>query len=113
VQSVANATLVLERRIMTQIGLTQNFLKGESKKLAYALLLLLGLLAIVAFADKVFLIAAGVLGVLLYILPSLVAHKRKHSQLTAIIVLNVLLGWTMLGWVIALVWACAERSARC
>lgn len=41
----------------------------------------------------------------IYFLPSLVATLRKHHQAGAIFVLNLLLGWTLLGWIIALVWA--------
>ena len=44
-------------------------------------------------------------GLAFYLLPSLVARSRKHHQGRAIFVLNLLLGWTGIGWVIALVWA--------
>jgi hypothetical protein len=51
----------------------------------------------------------GVLALLvvlsLYFLPAIAAHKRRHRNAEAITVLNVLLGWTFLGWIIALVWA--------
>jgi type VI protein secretion system component VasK len=43
---------------------------------------------------------------LLYFLPTIVASGRKRA--TAIAALNLLLGWTFLGWVVALVWALAE-----
>lgn len=39
----------------------------------------------------------------LYFLPSYVGAKKKNAS--AIFVLNFFLGWTVLGWVIALVWA--------
>ena len=42
---------------------------------------------------------------LLYFLPAIVAYKRKHRNATAILVLNILLGWTLLGWAIGLIWA--------
>ena len=45
------------------------------------------------------------LGLLLYVLPACVAERRGHRQTTAIFVLNLLLGWTFVGWVVALVWA--------
>jgi hypothetical protein len=47
------------------------------------------------------LILIGVLA--LYFLPSIIAHKKRNES--AIVTLNLLLGWTVLGWVIALVWA--------
>jgi hypothetical protein len=44
----------------------------------------------------------------LYVLPALVASSRHHRQTMAITVLNLLLGWTLLGWVGALVWSCTN-----
>ncbi len=44
----------------------------------------------------------------IYFAPSLVASKKKKKQATAIFVLNFLLGWTLLGWIAALVWAISE-----
>lgn len=41
----------------------------------------------------------------LYFLPSFIAKSRHHQQTEAITVLNLLLGWTVLGWIIAMVWA--------
>ena len=41
----------------------------------------------------------------LYFLPALVAEARKHPQKASITCLNLFLGWTLLGWVIAIVWA--------
>lgn len=40
-----------------------------------------------------------------YLFPTLVALGRGKKNSLAIGVLNVLLGWTFLGWVVALVWA--------
>jgi hypothetical protein len=44
--------------------------------------------------------------VALYLLPSLIAGKREHHQGWAIFVLNLLAGWTAIGWLLALVWSC-------
>lgn len=41
-----------------------------------------------------------------YITPGVIALIRDHHQTLAIWVLNIFLGWSMLGWVGALVWAC-------
>ncbi len=40
----------------------------------------------------------------LYFLPTLIG--RNKSNVGAIFVLNLLLGWTVIGWIVALVWAC-------
>jgi Superinfection immunity protein len=44
-------------------------------------------------------------GFVLYFLPAIVAFARSKRDSGAILVLNLLLGWTAIGWVIALVWA--------
>lgn len=40
-----------------------------------------------------------------YFFPAILAFSRSHHNATAIAVLNVFLGWTLIGWVLALVWA--------
>jgi Superinfection immunity protein len=47
-----------------------------------------------------FVIFCGVL----YFLPSIIGHDKQ--QFAGIFVLNFLLGWTVIGWILALVWAC-------
>lgn len=42
---------------------------------------------------------------IIYFLPYIVAALRDHKQMQAIAALNVLLGWTMLGWIVSLVWS--------
>lgn len=46
----------------------------------------------------------------LYFTPSFIAHFRKHPNLVGIFVLNLLLGWTLIGWIIALIWSLLARS---
>ena len=40
-----------------------------------------------------------------YFLPGLIASLRNHKNKLAIFLLNLLLGWTVLGWVVSLVWS--------
>jgi hypothetical protein len=44
-------------------------------------------------------------GFVMYFLPSIVALARGKRDIAGIILLNCFLGWTMIGWVVALVWA--------
>ena len=46
-----------------------------------------------------------VLMLAVYFLPSYVAYRNKHKDQTAILALNLMAGWTFVGWVISLVWA--------
>lgn len=41
----------------------------------------------------------------IYFLPTLIAFLRQHKNKLAIFLLNLLLGWTVLGWVVSLVWS--------
>ena len=41
----------------------------------------------------------------LYFIPTVIALARKRHNSLAIFVLNFFLGWSLIGWVIALVWA--------
>lgn len=43
--------------------------------------------------------------VVLYILPSFVALYRKHPSKYSIILVDVLLGFTGIGWLVALIWS--------
>jgi Superinfection immunity protein len=47
----------------------------------------------------------GMIVVGLYFLPAIVAAIRHHPNQNAIFIQNLLLGWTILGWIVALVWA--------
>src|SRR5262249_8158542 len=47
----------------------------------------------------------------LYLLPALVALTRRHHNAGAIFLLNLFLGWTLVGWVVALVWAATQVYA--
>ncbi len=42
---------------------------------------------------------------LIYFAPALIAVIRGHLSSVAILVLNVALGWTLLGWFVALIWS--------
>lgn len=52
------------------------------------------------------------LGLMLFFVPMFIACHRDHPNAVPITLINVLLGWTFLGWVIALVWACNATSPR-
>lgn len=47
---------------------------------------------------------------LLYLAPTLVAGIRNHRNVVAILALNILLGWTLIGWVAALVWSLTSQD---
>lgn len=48
-----------------------------------------------------------------YCLPTMVAADRDHRELESVAELNLLLGWTVLGWLALLAWArCGPATPR-
>lgn len=45
-----------------------------------------------------------------YFTPSIVAWVRKMPNIGSIIVVNFFLGWTFIGWVVALAMACGRKK---
>ena len=45
------------------------------------------------------------LTIAIYFVPAIVAHYREHHNFGGILLLNIFAGWTLIGWVCALVWA--------
>lgn len=51
-----------------------------------------------------------VVGIVVYVLPGCIASIREHQNKFAIWGLNIVLGWTFLGWVAAFVWSLTKVS---
>jgi len=47
-------------------------------------------------------------GLAIYFIPGMVAYWKHHSRPHVVLLFNVLIGWTLIGWVITLVWAVAN-----
>jgi Superinfection immunity protein len=50
-----------------------------------------------------------VFGVGLYFLPAIIAAVRHTHNVAAILILNLLVGWTGIGWLVVLVMALVSR----
>jgi uncharacterized membrane protein YqaE (UPF0057 family) len=46
-----------------------------------------------------------ILILLAYFLPAVTSSLRRHPDSISITIINVLLGWTLIGWVWAMAWA--------
>lgn len=79
---------------------------------SYLVLLTIAICTLLLFAYVSRLGVPGTIGLVfligLYFIPTIVADTRNHKNYFAILVLNLFLGWTFLGWVIALVWAVSK-----
>jgi hypothetical protein len=47
-----------------------------------------------------------------YVFPALVGLLRRRSNLDRIVLVNFLLGWTVIGWLVALAWAVEEEQGK-
>jgi hypothetical protein len=57
-------------------------------------------------------LALGAFGFCVYFAPWLNAKNRKHRNSAAIFVVNFFFGWTVIGWVAALVWSLTNEPKR-
>jgi hypothetical protein len=48
----------------------------------------------------------------LYMIPTIIAAIRNHNNAVALGVVNFFLGWTFIGWVLCLAWACTNNVQR-
>lgn len=46
--------------------------------------------------------------VAVYFLPAFIASRRKVPHSGSVVVMNVFLGWTLIGWIVALAMACRD-----
>ena len=52
------------------------------------------------------------LGTAIYFLPAIIAKQRKATHEINIFWVNLLLGWTVLGWFAVLIWTVAETDPQ-
>lgn len=48
----------------------------------------------------------------IYLLPTLIAADRKHRNQGSIFIINLLLGWLFIPWVLALAWSFSANVQR-
>ena len=52
-----------------------------------------------------------IVAIALYFLPTIVAVSRGHLSGLAIFLLDLFFGWTLIGWLAALIWSCTGNTA--
>ena len=43
--------------------------------------------------------------VVIYPIPTIIAFRKKHPNRIPILLVNLFLGWSLIGWVVSIVWA--------
>ena len=114
--SVSNNTAKIRAAIATEGGAAVGCRIGRAG--AGGLMLSLGAAAPALAAGEHYDTAMGFalalfffLGFLLYIVPAVVAWDRQHPDVRWIWALTLLLGWTGIGWLLALIWALRSTGA--
>ena len=60
----------------------------------------------------VYVIIYIVIFICLYLLPGIIAYKKERKNKLAILWATILLGWTGIGWIIALIWALTSEEKK-
>ena len=53
-----------------------------------------------------------VMGLATYLIPTFIACIRGHSNSLSILLINILFGWTLLGWLAALIWSFVDNKSH-
>lgn len=56
------------------------------------------------------LLIGGVIALTLYFIPTIIAFKRRHLNRVPILLLDLFLGWSFIGWIIALIWSTTQNT---
>jgi hypothetical protein len=48
----------------------------------------------------------------IYFLPTIIAVRRKHRNDVGVLLVNLFFGWTLIGWVGALIWSTLDQQAN-
>jgi uncharacterized membrane protein YfcA len=51
----------------------------------------------------------GLIGLAAYFIPSIIASSRRHKERWPIFLVNLLLGCSVIGWIVALIWSCSSQ----
>jgi hypothetical protein len=53
-----------------------------------------------------------ILYLIIYFLPSIISYWQSKSAIKKIFIVNLLLGWTVIGWIVSFVWAISENQSQ-
>jgi len=62
--------------------------------------------------DTVIFVICAIIAGIIYFVPTIIATRRDHSNMVAIFLLNLLLGWSFLGWLAALIWSVSRTNPK-
>ena len=57
-----------------------------------------------------FILILAVLAIIAYFIPSIIGLKRKIRNKEILVIVNLLCGWTCVGWILCLIWSITEQT---
>lgn len=89
---------------------------NDRKKIIIAFLAVILLFLLIAFAHIIFVTIIGLvltiimfIGIVIYLVPSLLAILRHNQKIGVIALINIFLGWSIIGWIVALVMSLSSK----
>lgn len=55
-------------------------------------------------------IIAVFIGIIIHFIPTIIAFKRSATSRWIIFLVNLFFGWTIIVWLVTLIWACEGRT---
>ena len=49
---------------------------------------------------------------IIYFIPTIRAYRVKHRQKDPIFLINLTLGWSIIGWLVALIWSFSAQDTK-
>jgi len=59
--------------------------------------------------DTVYAVLFGLMLLGLWLAPIIIADRRHHRQIGPIVIVTLLLGWSGIGWIVALAWSLSSN----
>ncbi len=64
------------------------------------------------FGNMIIVVIGPILFLIVFIAPSVIAHVKDHERRKSIIFANIFLGWTVIGWILILIWTLATLPKK-
>lgn len=61
-------------------------------------------------SDNITLIMLTIVALWAYLMPTIISEIRQAKHEAGIVIVNLFLGWTILGWIGALLWAASDSQ---
>lgn len=97
-------------KLLAPISPQKSIRQKRPGTLLAASVIAISLLVGAAYGGSGVVILGTMFGLVIYLLPAFIAYQRSHPSRHAILVINVFLGWSIIGWLGALIWSATSAK---